>query len=126
TAIRPTQQATSTIPIVMGYSTDPVGSGFVASLARPGGNVTGLASSLDDIVPKQIETPGERGARSCAGRPADESRQLEYASSPQERADHRRAGSLSIEAGALDRWVSSWGADRHYGAGDGAVALRAA
>jgi putative ABC transport system substrate-binding protein len=55
TAIRPTQQVTSTIPIVMGYSTDPVGSGFVASLARPGGNVTGLASSLDDIVPKQIE-----------------------------------------------------------------------
>jgi ABC-type uncharacterized transport system substrate-binding protein len=54
-AIRPTQQATSTIPIVMGYSTDPIGSGFVTSLARPGGNVTGLASSLDDIVPKQIE-----------------------------------------------------------------------
>ena len=53
--IRPTQRATSTIPIVMGYSTDPVGSGFVASLARPGGNVTGLASSLDDIVPKQIK-----------------------------------------------------------------------
>jgi putative ABC transport system substrate-binding protein len=53
--IRPTQQATSTIPIVMGYSTDPIGSGFVTSLARPGGNVTGLASSLDDIVPKQIE-----------------------------------------------------------------------
>jgi ABC-type uncharacterized transport system substrate-binding protein len=53
--IRPTQQATNTIPIVMGYSTDPIGSGFVTSLARPGGNVTGLASSLDDIVPKQIE-----------------------------------------------------------------------
>jgi ABC-type uncharacterized transport system substrate-binding protein len=53
--IRPTQEATSTIPIVMGYSTDPIGSGFVTSLARPGGNVTGLASSLDDIVPKQIE-----------------------------------------------------------------------
>ena len=54
-AVRATQQATSVIPIVMGYSTDPVGNGFVASLARPGGNVTGLASSLDDIVPKQIE-----------------------------------------------------------------------
>jgi putative tryptophan/tyrosine transport system substrate-binding protein len=53
--VRPTQQATSTIPIVMGYSTDPIGSGFVTSLARPGSNVTGLASSLDDIVPKQIE-----------------------------------------------------------------------
>src|SRR5262249_10198278 len=54
-ALRATQQATRAIPIVMGYSTDPVGNGFVASLARPGGNVTGLASSLDDLVPKQIE-----------------------------------------------------------------------
>jgi ABC-type uncharacterized transport system substrate-binding protein len=39
-AIRAVQQATSTIPIVMGISTDPVGGGFVASLARPGGNTT--------------------------------------------------------------------------------------
>jgi ABC-type uncharacterized transport system substrate-binding protein len=54
-AIRPVQQATSTIPIVMGYSTDPVGNGFVASLARPGGNTTGLASSGDDTSPKQVE-----------------------------------------------------------------------
>jgi putative ABC transport system substrate-binding protein len=54
-AIRPVQQATTTIPIVMAYSTDPVGNGFVASLARPGGNITGLASSLDDVIPKQIE-----------------------------------------------------------------------
>ena len=53
--VRPTQQVTTTIPIIMGYSTDPIGRGFVTSLARPGGNVTGLASSLDDIVPKQIE-----------------------------------------------------------------------
>jgi len=54
-AIRPVQQATSIIPIVMGYSTDPVGNGFVASLARPGGNTTGLASSGDDTSPKQVE-----------------------------------------------------------------------
>jgi putative ABC transport system substrate-binding protein len=54
-AVRAAQQATSTIPIVMGYSVDPVGSGFVASLARPGGNTTGLASSLDESVPKQME-----------------------------------------------------------------------
>src|SRR5215471_3187057 len=38
------KQATTTIPIVMGTSTDPVGEGLVASLARPGGNVTGLSS----------------------------------------------------------------------------------
>jgi putative ABC transport system substrate-binding protein len=54
-AVRSVQQATATIPIVMGYSTDPVGNGFVASLARPGGNTTGLASSLDDIVQKHLE-----------------------------------------------------------------------
>jgi putative ABC transport system substrate-binding protein len=54
-AVRPTQQATRTIPIVMGYSTDPVGNGFVASLAHPGGNTTGLAGSSDDSTPKQLE-----------------------------------------------------------------------
>jgi putative ABC transport system substrate-binding protein len=54
-AVRTVQHATSTIPIVMGYSVDPVGNGFVASLARPGGNTTGLASSQDDATPKQVE-----------------------------------------------------------------------
>jgi ABC-type uncharacterized transport system substrate-binding protein len=54
-AVRAVQQATNTTPIVMGYSVDPVGNGFVASLARPGGNTTGLASSQDDATPKQVE-----------------------------------------------------------------------
>ena len=54
-AIRPAQQATSAIPIVIGYSVDPVKNGFVASLSRPGGNTTGLASSLEDSSTKQIE-----------------------------------------------------------------------
>jgi putative ABC transport system substrate-binding protein len=54
-AVRPVQEVSATIPIVMGYSTDPVGNGFVESLARPGGNTTGLASSLDDIVQKHLE-----------------------------------------------------------------------
>jgi putative ABC transport system substrate-binding protein len=54
-AVRPTQQLTQTIPIIMGISYDPVGNGFVNSLARPGGNTTGLASSVDDTAPKQIE-----------------------------------------------------------------------
>jgi putative ABC transport system substrate-binding protein len=54
-AIRPAQQATRTIPIVMATSTDPVGNGFVASLARPGGNTTGLASSQEDYAPKHLD-----------------------------------------------------------------------
>jgi ABC-type uncharacterized transport system substrate-binding protein len=54
-ALPAVRQATNTIPIVMTYAADPVGQGFVASLAHPGGNITGLASSLDDSMPKQVE-----------------------------------------------------------------------
>jgi putative ABC transport system substrate-binding protein len=54
-AVRPLRELTTTIPIVMGYSTDPVGNGFVATLARPGGNITGLASSADDASPKHLD-----------------------------------------------------------------------
>jgi putative ABC transport system substrate-binding protein len=49
------QKATATIPIVMGNSIDPVGSGFVASLARPGGNITGLSNLIADLGPKHLE-----------------------------------------------------------------------
>jgi len=52
---RPLKQATSTIPIVMAQDTNPVDSGFVASLARPGGNITGLATLSPEIAGKQIE-----------------------------------------------------------------------
>jgi ABC-type uncharacterized transport system substrate-binding protein len=62
-AARAAQQATKTIPIVLTLVTDPVGDGFAASLARPGGNVTGLSmmhpelsgkrlALLKDVVPK--------------------------------------------------------------------------
>src|SRR3974390_615216 len=54
-AIRTLQDATTTIPIVWVYSTDPVGNHFVASLAHPGGNITGLAASSNDTAPKQLE-----------------------------------------------------------------------
>ena len=54
-AMEAVRQATSAVPIIMGYSTDPVGNGFVESLARPGGNITGLASSSEDTAAKQIE-----------------------------------------------------------------------
>jgi len=54
-AIATVQRATSTIPIVMAISVDPVGNGYVTSLAHPTGNVTGLTSSLDEIVSKQLQ-----------------------------------------------------------------------
>jgi len=54
-AVRYFQKAGPQIPIVLALSTDPVGNGFAASLAHPGGNVTGLANSMDDSSPKQLE-----------------------------------------------------------------------
>ena len=49
------QKATTTIPIVMTSTLDSVGSGFVASLAHPGGNITGLKNFFGDLGPKQLE-----------------------------------------------------------------------
>src|SRR5205823_3169022 len=54
-AIQAAQRATSTIPIVMVRVGDPVGSGFVASLARPGGNITGLSNISVDASSKYLE-----------------------------------------------------------------------
>ena len=54
-ATRRVKEATSTIPIVMGFHNDPIGSGMVASLARPGGNVTGLSTLAPEISGKQLE-----------------------------------------------------------------------
>lgn len=54
-AARAAKQATTTIPIVMASGGDPVGAGLVASLARPGGNVTGMSSLAHGIVRKQFE-----------------------------------------------------------------------
>jgi putative ABC transport system substrate-binding protein len=54
-AISAAQKASATIPIVMGTVNDPVGSGFVESLARPGGNITGLSNLSTDISPKLLE-----------------------------------------------------------------------
>jgi putative ABC transport system substrate-binding protein len=54
-ATRPARQATATIPIVMTQDSDPVASGFVASLARPGGNITGLSTLAPEISGKRLE-----------------------------------------------------------------------
>ena len=74
---RAAKSATTTIPIVMANTGDPVGSGFVASLARPGGNVTGLSNLgpelnskrlevLKDAIPKLARVGFLRGASSIA------------------------------------------------------------
>jgi putative ABC transport system substrate-binding protein len=52
---RAAKEATSTIPIVMAQDNDPVGNGFVASLARPGGNITGLATFAPELSGKRLE-----------------------------------------------------------------------
>ena len=52
---RAAKEATTTIPIVMANDNDPVGNGFVASLARPGGNITGLATLTPEISGKRLE-----------------------------------------------------------------------
>jgi putative tryptophan/tyrosine transport system substrate-binding protein len=54
-ATRAAKEATSTIPIVMTQDADPIGTGFVASLARPGGNITGLSTLAPEISGKQLE-----------------------------------------------------------------------
>jgi len=54
-ATRAAKAATATIPVVMTQDTDPVGNGFVASLAHSGGNVTGLSSLAPEISGKQLE-----------------------------------------------------------------------
>jgi putative tryptophan/tyrosine transport system substrate-binding protein len=54
-AIWPAKNATSTIPIVMTGSSDPVGAGLIASLARPGGNITGLSLGGTELFGKRLE-----------------------------------------------------------------------
>ena len=55
TDTRAAKEAANTIPIVMAQDSDPVGSGFVASLARPGGNITGLSTLAPEVSGKRLE-----------------------------------------------------------------------
>jgi putative tryptophan/tyrosine transport system substrate-binding protein len=76
-AVLAARQATSVIPIVFAVANDPLGSGLVASLSRPGGNVTGLSAQQADLVSKRLEllrevVPGFRqlGIMANVGYPA--------------------------------------------------------
>ena len=53
--VRPVKKATSVIPIVMTNVSDPIGAGFIASFARPGGNVTGLSSVSHDLTGRRLK-----------------------------------------------------------------------
>jgi putative ABC transport system substrate-binding protein len=54
-AVRAVQAATTTIPVIMAFAGDPVGDRLVASLARPGGNTTGLSAAVTEIAAKRVE-----------------------------------------------------------------------
>ena len=54
-AVRPAKETTKTIPIIVAHFEDPIGEGFVASLARPGGNITGLSRMSSDLAGKRVE-----------------------------------------------------------------------
>ena len=54
-AVQAAKKATGTIPVVMNAAADPLGSGFVASLARPGGNITGLSMMMPELAGKRLE-----------------------------------------------------------------------
>ena len=54
-AVVPAKQATAAIPIIFAVASDPIGTGLVASLAHPGGNVTGLSVQAPDLAGKRVE-----------------------------------------------------------------------
>jgi hypothetical protein len=112
TAVPAVRQATSSIPIVMGFSTDPVGNGFIASLARPGGNITGLASSQDDAVPKQMELL-TMIVRPFPDRPARRSEQPQFLSHRQECSSCGRERGSHSRTGGSPQSPRSGGCIRH-------------
>jgi len=93
-ATQAVQQATRTIPIVMSVVIDPVGSGLVASLARPGGNVTGTSMMAPDLIGKQLDVLKDvvaKGARvAVLWNPANPG------SAPQLRQAEAAAGALGV------------------------------
>lgn len=70
-------QAPATIPIVMAAVADPVATGFVASLARPGGNITGISNMLPELVGKQTGAAQGGPSQGLLGGPPRESGQSE-------------------------------------------------
>ena len=108
-AVRVLMGETTAIPIVIASATDVVGAGLVASLARPGGNVTGLTMQRFDAVPKEVELLGElvpglrriavlRGPAGGAGAELFEAVRMAAASRGIEARDHQVAEPHEIDA----------------------------
>jgi ABC-type uncharacterized transport system substrate-binding protein len=96
-ATRAVKEATSTIPIVMAQDIDPVGSRFIASLARPGANITGLSGLTSEISAKQLELLKETAPKLARVAVLGSSNTPGNAQSLKETEDAARALSLSIE-----------------------------
>jgi ABC-type uncharacterized transport system substrate-binding protein len=115
-AIQAAKQATTTIPIVMAGIIDPVATGFVASLARPAGNITGLSLMAPELVTKQFEilkdvvpsvsrvavlgNPANTGTAPQLRRAQDAARALELQLQPLEA---RGPGEIDVAFGAMTR-----------------------
>jgi putative ABC transport system substrate-binding protein len=114
TAIRAARTATQTIPIVMGFSgDDPVKSGFAETLARPGGNTTGVTTVAVDVAPKWLELllvlhPGLKsvGVLRSPGRP-DHSAQIEVLKAVAESNGMRLQ---VVEARSADQYAEAFAA----------------
>ena len=99
-ATRAAQTATATLPIVMAFDTDPVGNGFVASLARPGGNITGLSALSPEISSKQLELRHELVPQ--LSRVAIFGNSTEPGNAPSVREIERTAGALGVQLQYFD------------------------
>jgi ABC-type uncharacterized transport system substrate-binding protein len=97
---RAAQIATATLPIVMAFDTDPVGNGFVASLAHPGGNITGLSALSPEISGKQLELLHELVPQ--LSRVAIFGNSTEPANAPSVREIERAAGALGVQLQYFD------------------------
>ncbi|HEU4344359.1 MAG TPA: ABC transporter substrate-binding protein [Candidatus Binatia bacterium] len=117
-AIRIAKEQTTTIPVVMGGVTDPVGNGFVASLARPGGNITGLTHLAPDLTGKRLELLKEVVPRllrvAVLWNPSQPGQPLAYKES-QLAAQALKVTLISLEARSreeLERVLSDMGKER--------------
>ena len=99
-AARAAKRATSTIPIVMAIVADPVGSGLVASLAHPGGNVTGLSMMMTELSAKRLQLLKEAIPRAHPGRSPLESR---HAVQPEGDRGAQGGGALAVDRAEFRR-----------------------